>query len=154
MSRISLNINPSPTRVTAAGTTALKLTQEEHADKTVVQDVICTGASMTYTLPKSEGNGDTYRVFNNAVQTVSLVVAALGADVMSGVAVMLEQVGDVEDVVFYTTASSDKATLNATTTGGLRGDIIECVDMTPGTWLVRATLFSSGNTATPFSETA
>ena len=151
MSRKSLGINRAPTRVTAAGTTALTLTQAEHADQTVVQDVICTGASMTYTLPKSEGNGDTYRIVNNAVQTVSLVVAALTTDIMSGVAVMLEQAGGTDDVVFYTTATSDKATLNATTTGGLRGDIIECIDLVPGTWLVRATLFPSGDVVTPFA---
>src|SRR3990167_1474428 len=132
---------------------ALTLTPEDHASRLVVLDSVYA-TTCTITLPKATGTGDVYTIINNAVQTSAVnFVLAVATDYMTGVAVMLEQVGGIDDVVFYTTATSDKCVLNATTTGGIRGDRFEAIDLRSGYYLVRALLFESGDVATPFSAT-
>jgi hypothetical protein len=140
-------------RIVRVVTEDLTLNQIEHADRVVVLDSVFS-TTCTIVLPKAIGSGARFTIFNNAVQTASVVVSlAVATDYMSGVAVMLEQAGGTDDQVFYTTATSDKVTLNATTTGGIRGDEMEFVDYRPGYYLVKARLFPSGDVVTPFSAT-
>lgn len=133
--------------------TALLLNREEHAGRLVVLDSVYS-TTVTITLPKATGSGDVYTIINNAVQTSAVNFdLTVATDYMTGVAVMLEQAGGTDDVVFYTTATSDKCVLNATTTGGIRGDRFEAIDLRTGYYLVRALLFPSGDVVTPFSAT-
>jgi len=139
--------------VTATGTT-INLTPEDHAGRVYVLDTILTVSTVDIKLPAALGTGNKYTLVNNAVQTFGFIVSLqVATDYMTGVAVMLEQVGGTDDVVFYTTATSDKVTFNATTTGGLRGDKIEAIDYRPGYYLVNVTAFPSGDVITPFSAT-
>jgi hypothetical protein len=134
---------------------AVSLNAAEHANRLYVVNAVIITSSKTITLPKAVGSGDKYEILNNAVQTQSLIVAALGTDVFSGTATMVDSVAvaATEVYVFQTTATSDKLTWNITTTGGLRGDWIECYDIAAGTWLVRALCNISGTPATPWSAT-
>lgn len=128
------------------------LTPQDHADRLLVINSELTNAAQTKTLPKSTGSGDKYTIVNNKVLTQSLVVAALGADVLSGTAFLLSETTTNTDV-FQTTATSDKYTFDVTTTGGLRGDRVQLVDFAAGTWLVYIEGNGSGTLATGFAAT-
>jgi len=132
--------------------TAVALNAAEHANRLYVLNAIIITSAKTITLPKSTGSGNKYAVVNNAVQTQSVVVAALGADVMSGSAFLLSETSTNTDV-FHTSATSDKYTFNVTTTGGLRGDVLEAVDIAAGTWLVKVLGNGSGTMVTGFAAT-
>lgn len=136
--------------ITAATATAFK--PEVHANRIFVQEGVTLVGARTFTLPKATGSGDKYTYVNDAVQTQSIVIAALGADVFSGVAFVTTETAASPDV-FLTSASSDKYTFNVTTTGGLRGDLLEAVDIASGKWLVRVFAVGSGVLATGFAAT-
>lgn len=138
---------------TATTDETVVLDRETYVNRTLVMDGIVASGILQFNLWAAKGTGDTFKYFNNAVQTQSVIVAALGADVMSGVAIGFSQtVGESGDL-FLTTATSDKITMNVTTTGGLRGDYIELTDISSGTWLVRMHFSGAGTLDTPFSET-
>jgi hypothetical protein len=141
-------------RKTSTTGTTVSFTPQEHAARVYVLDTILTVSTLNFKLPPSVGNGDVYTFVNNAVQTFGFIVSCEKAtDYLTGTAVMLEQVGGTDDVIFYTTATSDKITFNATTTGGLRGDKVVAIDYRPGYYLVEVVAMASGDTVTPFSAT-
>lgn len=153
MSRLSDGMpGLTPVIISSTAATTLQLNSQDHAGKLVVQDAVVVTAAKTFQLPKATGSGDVYEIVNNAVQTQSLVVAALGADIMTGSAFVRSETAGSTDV-FHTTATSDKYTFNITTTGGLRGDRIKCVDYKDATWLVYVEGNGSGTLATGFSQT-
>jgi hypothetical protein len=138
---------------TTTGTT-INLTPEAHAGRVYVLDTVLTVSTVNIKLPNATGSGDVYEIVNNAVQTFGFIVSLQKAtDYMTGTAIMLEQAGGTDDVVFYTSDTSDKITFNATTTGGLRGDRVKAIDYKPGYYLVEVRCMTSGDTVTPFSAT-
>ncbi len=165
MSRLSSNLENDPStvadRIVARTSTAdetFNLERPTHANRVFVLDAVVASGALQINLPKAIGNGDKFEIFNNAVQTQSVIVAASGIDVMAGVAVVFSQTVAESGDVFLTSATSDKMTLNISTTGGLRGDRIELIDWKvqsagTGVWLVRAFLSGGGTLATPFTET-
>lgn len=46
---------------------------------------------------------------------------------------------------------SDTITMSGSTTGGVRGSMVELQDVASGIWMVRGSLVSTGAEATPFS---
>lgn len=153
MSRLSEGLaGLSPVILSTTSPTTVSLNPQDHAGRLIVQDGIVITSAKTFQLPKAIGSGDVYEIINNAVQTQSLIVAALGADVMSGTAFVRGETATATDV-FHTTASSDKYTFNITTMGGLRGDRFQAVDYKEGTWLVYVEANGSGTLATGFSAT-
>ena len=140
-------------KIVTTTATALSLTATQHAGRDLVINTNSTVAN-TFTLPVATGSGNTYSVLNNVVQTQGTVVfAANGTDVLQGWCVVIDSTAGGGTDQFATTATSDKMTLNLTTTGGLGGDEATFVDMAANTWLVRAQLTGSGSLATPFSAT-
>lgn len=153
MSRISAGTSrPEPVVISSTAATTLNLNPTDHSGRLVIQNAVVVTASKTFQLPKATGSGDEYEILNNAVQTQSLIIAALGTDVLSGTAFVLSETTTNTDV-FQTTATSDKYTFNITTTGGLRGDRAYLVDIAAGTWLVRIEANGSGTLATGFAAT-
>lgn len=140
-------------KVTVSTATALSLTVAAHAEGIVLVNSNSTVAN-TFTLPAATGSGAKFTIMNNIAQTQgSVVVAAASTDTMMGAAVM---VGTTEEAceAFVCSATSDKISLNATTTGGeFAGDIIECWDTVATTWTVKVLGMASGTLATPFSAT-
>lgn len=137
-------------RVVATTATALSLTVTQHAERVLLINTNSTVAN-TFTLPAATGTGAKFTIINNITQTQgSVVVAAKGTDVISGVALMF---GTTEEAAesFVTSATSDKITLNITTTGGLGGDRIEAIDTASATWTVMVHGIGSGAIATPFA---
>lgn len=122
---------------------------EAHANKPLVFN---RAAGVVATLPASTGNGDRFTfVVGTAVTSNSVKVQVANAtDVMRGNALLLADGGDTV-VGFATAAASDTITLDGSTTGGLLGARIECVDMLAGFWSVNVISDASGTEATPFS---
>jgi hypothetical protein len=129
-------------------TAATSLTRNVHADTLILLDST-TGRILT--LPASTGKGDTYRVYiPTTVSSGDHVVAALTTDIIQGAVAVAT---DIAGVTCPTTATSDKITMNGSTTGGLLGSYLELRDAKAGQWMVTGTLVSSGAEATPFSAT-
>lgn len=127
-------------------TAATSLTRNVHADTLLLLDST-TGRILT--LPASTGKGDTYRIYlPTTVSSGDHVVAALTTDIIQGAVAVAT---DIAGVTCPTTATSDKITMNGSTTGGLLGSYLELRDAKAGQWMVTGTLVSSGSEATPFS---
>jgi hypothetical protein len=125
---------------------ATSLTRNVHANALILLDST-TGRILT--LPASTGKGDTYRIYvPTTVSSGDHVVAALTTDIIQGAVAVAT---DIAGVTCPTTATSDKITMNGSTTGGLLGSYLELRDAKAGQWMVTGTLVSSGAEATPFS---
>lgn len=108
-------------------------------------------AGLTLTLPAATGLGDRYTfVVGTTVTSNSVVIRVVGNDIMTGLAL---SAADTDATVngWETAADSDTITLNGSTTGGIKGDIVELIDCAADTWSVRVTSRSTGTEATPFS---
>lgn len=140
-------------RVVTTTATALSLTVTQHAERVVLVNTNSTVAN-TFTLPVATGSGAKFTIVNNIQQTQgTVVVAASGTlDTLKGVAIIADTTAETAGA-FLTTATSDKLSMNLTTTGGLGGDQVELLDGAANVWTVRATLTGSGTLATPFSQT-
>jgi hypothetical protein len=128
-------------------TAAVTLDDDAYAGRTVNLNST-TGRIIT--LPLATGSGATFTVFVGAtVSSGSHVIrVAAGTNVMQGV---LSIATDAAGVTCPTAADSDTITMNGSTTGGLRGSLVELQDVASGIWAVRGSLVSTGAEATPFS---
>lgn len=132
--------------ITVSATTSL--TRNVHAGALIN---LASTTGRTLTLPASTGKGDVYRVFvGTTVTSGNHVIAALTTDIIQGAIAIAT---DIAGVTCPTTATSDKITMNGSTTGGIIGSYIELEDAKSGCWMVRGSLVSSSTEATPFSET-
>lgn len=111
-------------------------------------------AGIAVTLPASSGSGLLYRFYvKTAVTSNSTTIkVANSVDVMNGLAMQAADAGSTVNG-WETAATDDTITFNGSTTGGLKGDYVELVDMDVGTWFVRVTSAATGTEATPFSAT-
>lgn len=111
-------------------------------------------AGIACTLPAATGSGKkfTFVVVTTASGGSYVVKVANATDVMIGQAILLQDSGDTM-VGFETAATSDTITLNGTTTGGVAGAIVECIDIASGKWHVSVRSAATGVEATPFSAT-
>ena len=71
---------------------------------------------------------------------------------MTGTAIILQDAADTASA-FETAATDDTVTWNGTTTGGIKGDSCELIDIASGLWWVRVMASATGTEATPFSAT-
>lgn len=129
-------------------TASISLTRNNHMGP--ILNLNASGGA-TVTLPEATGSGDVYRIrVGTALTTSAYVIAALTTDVMAGAVAVAS---DIAGVTCPTTATSDKITMNGSTTGGVVGSYVELVDAADATWQVTGALISSGAEATPFSAT-
>lgn len=136
-------LSVSPVNVTAA---TLALT-EDHAGKTVTLN---RAAGVAVTLPKSTGSGNRFKlVVRTTLTGDGTVKVANATDVMAGSAI----IDGTTSTMFQSAADTDTITLNGTTTGGLRGTLVEVEDAAKGMWYVKVLGNGSGTEATPFSAT-
>lgn len=133
------------------GTTAI--TAALHANRI---NIITGSALATYTLPEATGTGNRYLFIiaelntnNNVFVTADTTNAGLYGSVN-----ILDVDAAAQQAFFTVTAgTSDTVTLNATTTGGQIGDIIEFIDIATDKWSVWGQLRcpAGSNVATCFS---
>lgn len=129
-------------------TAATTLSPDAYAGRTINLNST-TGRIVT--LPAATGSGATYTIVVGAtVSSGSHVIAAAGTDVIQGV---VSVATDAAGVTIPTAADTDKITMNGSTTGGVRGSLVEVQDIASGIWSVRGSLVSTGAEATPFSAT-
>lgn len=135
----------NPITVTAASITLTK----EHAG-TVIN--LSRAAGIAVTLPAATGTGRWYKLFTLTTVTSNnnVVSVASASDVMQGHAILGQDSADTA-VLFETAADSDTITMNGSTKGGIRGDLIELCDVASGVWQVRMTGSATGTEASPFS---
>lgn len=109
-------------------------------------------AGMTLTLPASTGKGDKYtiRVHTTVTSNNLIIQVANATDVMTGGAWLAQDAADTV-VMFEAASTSDTITMNGSTKGGIKGDLIELVDAAAGEWQVRVMGSATGTEATPFS---
>ena len=129
-----------------AVTTAITLDDDAYAGRTVNLN---SATGRIITLPAATGSGATYTVVvGTTVTSGSHVIRVTGTDIIQGA---LGVTTDAAGVVIPTAADSDTITMNGSTTGGLRGSLVELQDIASGVWSVRGALVSTGTEATPFS---
>lgn len=128
-------------------TAATTLDDDAYAGRTVNLNST-TGRIVT--LPAATGSGASYTIFVGAtVSSGSHVIrVASSADVIQGVVSIAT---DIAGVTVPTATDTDTITLNGSTTGGIRGSLVELQDVASGIWSVRGSLVSSSTEATPFS---
>jgi hypothetical protein len=126
-------------------TAATTLDDDAYAGRTINLN---SATGRIITLPTATGSGATYTIFIGATVTSGSHVVSSGAGVIQGaVAVSTDAAG----VTVPTAADTNTITLNGSTTGGLRGSMLELQDIASGIWSVRGSLVSTGAEATPFS---
>lgn len=140
-------IATTPNNVTAATISATTLAT--YAGSVVTLNA---AAGQAITLPAALGTGSQYRLFVGTTITSNstTVSVANSTDIMAGVAIVANDT-DASASIFETAADSDTITLNGTTTGGIKGCMIELIDVASGLWFVRITGSATGSEATPFS---
>lgn len=114
--------------------------------------LVNAAAGLTLTLPAASGTGRMFKVvIGTTVTSNSVVIQVANADdVMTGLALSAADGGNSVNG-WETAATSDTITLDGSTTGGIKGDVIELIDAADNTWSVQARTSSTGTEATPFS---
>lgn len=138
----------APVAVTASTVTC---TANAHANRLINLN---RAAGIAVTLPAATGTGDIYTfILSTAVTSNSTTVKVANAsDTMTGQGILLADAGDTM-VGFQTAATDDTVTFNGTTTGGLKGARVVCMDLDTNLWHVFVISDASGTEATPFSAT-
>jgi hypothetical protein len=142
---------------TVSGSGAVTVTSANLAGRMALMNGASTAnGSLTYTLPAATGTGNTYTFVVGATATGTgtyVIKVKNSTDVMAGRAYTLQDNAGDTIVGFETAADSDTITLNGTTTGGTKGDIVTITDIGSGLFLVKCDLTGTGTEATPFSAT-
>lgn len=137
---------PTPVNLTGAKTLGT-----EHNGAAITLDA---AAGQAITLPAATGSGNAFRLFVKTTITSNstTIKVANGDDVLTGVALNAADGGNTV-VAFETAATSDTITLDGSTTGGIKGDQIELIDIAENLWAVKIVGSATGTEATPFSAT-
>jgi hypothetical protein len=104
------------------------------------------------TLPVASGTGDKYTFIIGTTFTSSATIKVTGDDTMTGNALLAQDAADTA-VLFEAGATADTITFDGSTTGGLKGTIVELIDIAADLWFVRLNGAATGTEATPFSAT-
>ncbi len=128
----------------------LALTEALHDGKVVTVNK-ADGAAIT--LPAATGSGAKFHlIIGTTITSSSTTIKVVGNDIMTGLALIAQDSADTL-VAFETAATTDTITFNGSTTGGIKGDSVELIDIAADTWYVRVVGSATGIEATPFSAT-
>lgn len=111
-------------------------------------------AGLTLTLPAASGSGLQFKLYIGTTVTSNSVVikVANASDVMAGLAISAADGGNTLNG-WETASTSDTITFDGSTTGGIKGDMVELIDCAANLWAVQVRSASTGTEATPFSAT-
>lgn len=140
-------ITTAPTNVTAS---TLAVTSA-YANAVITLN---RAAGQAVTLPAASGTGNQYRFFIGTTITsnTTTIKVANASDIMAGVAIVANDT-DASASIFETGATDDTITFDGSTTGGIKGAMVELIDVAANLWWVRVTGAATGSEATPFSAT-
>lgn len=137
-------------RIVDATAATLAATEALHDGKVVTLN---RAAGIAVTLPAATGSGTKLRfIVGTTVTSNSTTIKVTGNDVMTGNAVICNDT-DASVSGFETAADTDTITLNGSTTGGIKGDSVELIDIAADLWFVRINGSATDTEATPFSAT-
>ena len=142
------NISSRLVNLTAS---SLTLTEAAHDGRVIT---VNAAAGSALTLPAATGSGFKCDLILGTTVTsnTTTVKVADATDIMTGVAIVAQDAANT-GVLFETAADSDTITFNGGTTGGIKGDRVELIDIASNLWYVRVTGSATGTEATPFSAT-
>lgn len=111
-------------------------------------------AGIAVTLPAATGSLNRYKfiVGTTVTSNTTTIKVANATDVMNGFAIQSQDAGATVQM-FEAAASDDTITMDGSTRGGIRGDVVELVDIAAGVWAVEVRSAGTGAEATPFSAT-
>lgn len=146
-----VTVKISDSQVVAVTASTLTLSIAAHHNKTVTLD---RAAGIAVTLPDAIGSGARFTlVLITTVTSNSTTVKVPDANnTMTGTALLAQDAADTA-VMFETAATTDTITFNGSTTGGIKGDSVELIDIAADLWWVRVMGSATGTEATPFSAT-
>ena len=128
----------------------VNVTAAKHAGKIITLNKT---DGIAVTLPAASGTGNTYKFFvGTTVTSVGTTIKVVGNDTMVGGAINAAD-GGATAAMFEASGTDDTITLDGSTTGGIKGDFVELVDVAADLWLVRVIGSATGSEATPFSAT-
>lgn len=138
----------TPVNATAA---TLTVTQAAHAGRTVTLN---RAAGITVTLPAASGSGSVFEflIGTTVTSNSTIIKVANSSDTMTGTAYVVSD-NSAAVLGYRTAASDDTITLDGSTTGGLKGDLIRLVDVAANLYAVTVLSAATGTEATPFSAT-
>jgi hypothetical protein len=136
-----------PINLTAATYT---LTAEAHSGTVLT---VNRAAGTVITLPAAAGYGSVFEFFVGTTVTSNnlIIQVANSSDIMAGTALNAADGGDTA-VIFETAATDDTITMNGSTKGGIKGDIVILKDVSANIWAVQVKGSATGTEATPFSS--
>ncbi len=108
-------------------------------------------AGIAVTLPAATGSGAVYKFFvGTTVTSNTITITRAGNDTIFGTAVMVTD-GASDAILGFEAAGSTVITLNGTTKGGIKGDLITLIDAATDVWSVDMQASATGSVVTPFS---
>ena len=137
-------------RIVNATAATLTVTEALHDGRVITLN---RAAGVAVTLPAATGGGTKLHIINGTTDTSNTsTIKVVGNDTMTGSALVAQDAADTA-VMFETAVDSDTITWNGTTTGGIKGDSVELIDIATDLWWVRVVGSATGTEATPFSAT-
>lgn len=131
-------------------TAAFTVNARDHANRTLL---LSRAAGSAVTMPSATGSGKRYRfIVLTAASGGSYVIRGDSTDLLVGNAIQFADGGATMNG-YEAGASDDTVTLNGTTTGGLKGDLVEYEDIATNTYFVKVIAAATGVEASPFSNT-
>lgn len=136
------------TRVVTVATTPLAITEAAHDGKVIV---LTKTDGQAVTLPAATGSGTKLHfILGASVASVGTTINTSALDqVLIGNALQLAD-GDNTIGAYEAAATANGIAFDGSTTGGLKGDSVELIDIAAKTWFVRIVSAATGAEATPF----
>jgi len=137
------------TRIVTVATTPLAITELAHDGKVIV---LTKADDQAVTLPAATGSGTKLHFIQGVAVTggkhTTINTAALD-NVLIGNAIVAQDSADTA-VMFEAAATANGISFDGSTTGGLKGDSVELIDVAAKVWWVRVIAAATGSEATPF----
>jgi hypothetical protein len=138
-------------RIVNATASTLAVTEASHDGKTVTLN---RAAGIAVTLPAASGSGAMFRfiVGTTVTSNTTTIKVANSSDTMVGMVIQAADGGATSNA-YEVGGTDDTITLNGSTTGGIKGDLIEVQDIATNLFYVRVIQSATGAEATPMSAT-
>jgi hypothetical protein len=137
-------------RIVDCTASTLEVTTALHDGKIIT---LSRAAGIALTLPAATGSGTKLTIITAVTVTSNTsTIKVVGNDTMVGSALVLQDGGNTA-LCFEVGSTDDTITMDGSTTGGIKGDLIELIDIGTDLWFVQAVFSGTGSEATPFSAT-
>jgi len=138
-------------------TSATSLTIAKHGDRTMLLGEVGGDAALAVTLPEATGSGVKFKFIVSVPNTSGYTIVVADTTNANFCGNVINQdadlVGTIAAITYPAPANADTITLNATSTGGLKGDWLELQDIGTDLWFCTGVVScpAGSNTATCFS---